>query len=56
MRKQYTTDKGKAWGGITLADEKMMQLTRLLNKTNQWRGGMELELIKTQTGEYYLIE
>ena len=56
MRKQYTTDKGKAWGGITLADEKMMQLTRSLIKYTKWRGGMELELIKTQTGEYYLIE
>ncbi len=56
MRKQYTTDKGKAWGGITLADDKMMQLTRSLIKQTKWRGGMELELIKTQTGEYYLIE
>jgi carbamoyl-phosphate synthase large subunit len=56
MRKQYTTDKGKAWGGITLADEKMMALTRLLIQQTRWRGGMELEMIKTHTGEYYLIE
>ncbi len=56
MRKQYTTDKGKAWGGITLADEKMMELTRSLIRQTKWRGGMELELIKTKNGEYYLIE
>lgn len=56
MRKQYITDKGKAWGGITLADEKMMHLTRSLISQTKWRGGMELELIKTPTGEYYLIE
>jgi carbamoyl-phosphate synthase large subunit len=56
MRKQYITDKGKAWGGITIADPKMMEITRdILAKTN-WKGGMELEMIKTSSGEYYLIE
>ncbi|NQU87120.1 MAG: ATP-grasp domain-containing protein [Mariniphaga sp.] len=56
MRKQYITDKGKAWGGITLADEKMMELTRMLIQKTKWKGGMELELIKTNDGEYFLIE
>jgi hypothetical protein len=48
MRKQYITDKGKAWGGITLADEKMMELTRMIIQKTKWKGGMELELIKNQ--------
>lgn len=56
MRKQYITDKGKAWGGITLADEKMMELTRSIIQKTNWKGGMELEMIKTSKGEYYLIE
>ncbi len=56
MRKQYITDKGKAWGGITLADEKMMELTRMIIQKTKWKGGMELELIKTKDGDYYLIE
>ncbi|KAF0235671.1 MAG: hypothetical protein FD181_3338 [Prolixibacteraceae bacterium] len=56
MRKQYITDKGKAWGGITLADDKMMELTRMIIQKTKWKGGMELELIKTNNGEYYLIE
>lgn len=56
MRKQYITDKGKAWSGITLADDKMMELTRMLIKKTKWKGGMELELIKTNKGEYFLIE
>ena len=56
MRKQYITDKGKGWGGITLADEKMMELTRMLIRKTKWKGGMELELIKTNSGEYFLIE
>jgi carbamoyl-phosphate synthase large subunit len=56
MRKQYITDKGKAWGGITIDDPKMMDITRNLIALTQWKGGMELEMIKTASGEYYLIE
>ena len=56
MRKQYITDKGKAWGGITLSDEKMLDLTNKLIRNTNWKGGMELELIKTNEGKYYLIE
>ena len=56
MRKQYITDKGKAWGGISLSDKKMLELTRDLIRNTQWRGGMELEIIKTHDNTYYLIE
>ncbi len=56
MRKQYITDKGKAWGGITVDDPNMIDLTKKLIAAVKWRGGMELELIKTINGEYYLIE
>jgi carbamoyl-phosphate synthase large subunit len=56
MRKQYITDKGKAWGGITLSDDKMLEITRNLIRKTKWKGGMELELIKTVNDEYYLIE
>jgi len=56
MRKQYITDKGKAWSGITLGDKKLLQITRDLFKQNKWKGGMELEMIKTNQGIYYLIE
>ena len=56
MRKQYITDKGKAWGGITLDDKNMLNLTHNLISATKWRGGMELELIKTSKNELYLIE
>lgn len=56
MRKQYITDKGKAWSGITLDDKEMMAITRDLIAKTRWRGGMELEMIKTEQGEYYIIE
>ena len=56
MRKQYITDKGKAWSGITLDNKNMLDLTHKIITDTQWRGGMELELIKTSENELYLIE
>jgi carbamoyl-phosphate synthase large subunit len=56
MRKQYITDKGKAWGGITLSDENMLKITHDLISATKWRGGMELEMIKTIDNHYYMIE
>jgi carbamoyl-phosphate synthase large subunit len=56
MRKLYITDKGKAWAGITLDDPRMLDLTRQIIKQTKWRGGMELELIKSEKDEFYLIE
>jgi carbamoyl-phosphate synthase large subunit len=56
MRKQYITDKGKAWSGITLDDTNLLRITRKIIKNTKWRGGMELEMIKTEENKYYLIE
>ena len=56
MRKQYITDKGKAWGGITISDQKMLDMTRTFLKNTKWRGGFELELMKNKDGELFLLE
>lgn len=56
MRKLYITDKGKAWSGITIDDSFLLGLTRKIIKKTKWRGGLELEVIKTKENEYYLIE
>jgi len=56
MRKQYITDKGKAWGGISISDEKMLEMTRKFLKATKWRGGFELELMKTRSGDLCLLE
>ncbi len=56
MRKQYITDKGKAWGGVTLDDANMLTLTDKIIGATHWRGGMELELIRTTANELFLIE
>ncbi|HUS87716.1 MAG TPA: ATP-grasp domain-containing protein [Bacteroidales bacterium] len=56
MRKQYITDKGKAWAGVSLDDTNMLDLTHKIIGATRWRGGMELELIRSEKNEYYLIE
>ncbi len=56
MRKLYITDKGKAWAGITLDDPELVQLARTVISNSKWKGGCELEFIKTREGQYYLLE
>ena len=56
MRKQYITDKGKAWAGVSLDDEGLMNEAKSMIENSKWRGGMELEYIKTSDDEYYLLE
>ena len=56
MRKQYITDKGKAWAGITLGDKKMLDLTYKIISSMKWRGGMELEIVRSHENEMYVIE
>lgn len=56
MRKQYITDKGKAWGGITIDEPKMLNLAKHILSQTKWRGGLELELIRTSDNKLYLLE
>lgn len=56
MRKTYITDKGKAWGGITLEDEKLIALAKKFVKATNWRGGCELEVMLTDKEEPYIME
>ena len=56
MRKQFITDKGKAWSGITVDDTAMLSLTHKIIKAMNWRGGMELELMKSSDNQLYIIE
>ena len=56
MRKQFITDKGKAWAGITIDEKNLLAMTDRIISGSKWRGGMELELMKTQNNEFYLLE
>ena len=56
MRKQFITDKGKAWAGITINDPALLEITRNFIASTQWRGAFELEIMKSDDGKYYLME
>lgn len=56
MRKLYITDKGKAWAGVALDDAKLIEITNRVIGNSKWKGGCELEFIKTKNNEYYLLE
>jgi carbamoyl-phosphate synthase large subunit len=56
MRKLYITDKGKAWAGITLDDNRYIELARKFVKVTKWRGGCELEIMQTADGKSYIME
>lgn len=55
MRKTYITDKGKAWGGITIDEPRLIEITDRIMSRTKWRGGMELEMIKNKDN-IYIIE
>jgi carbamoyl-phosphate synthase large subunit len=56
MRKLTITDKGKAWAGITITDASLTELARRFAAASQWRGGFELELLRTPGGEVFILE
>ena len=56
MRKLYITDKGKAWAGITLEDETLINLAKTFVKATNWKGGCELEIMRTVAGVPYIME
>jgi carbamoyl-phosphate synthase large subunit len=56
MRKQFITDKGKAWSGITIHDDKLLEITRRFVSETNWQGAFELEMMKSSDNTYYLME
>ena len=57
MRKLYITDKGKAWAGITLGEEDFVDLAKKFARATKWKGGFELELIRSQKDAWlYILE
>lgn len=57
MKKLFLTDKGKAWSGVTIYNEKILEITRKMVNFLNWDGGFELEfIVETKTGDVYLVE
>jgi len=56
MKKIGLTEKGKAYAGVTIENQKLIQLTaRVLGKLD-WVGPAECEFIRDQKGSFHLIE
>lgn len=56
MRKLYITDKGKAWAGVTIKDDKLTQLAGNFTLATNWKGGYEMEIMSTAEGHLYILE
>lgn len=56
MRKMYITEKGKAWAGITIADDKLINLAKAFAKASGWKGGFELEIMRDEKDRLYIME
>lgn len=57
MRKLGVTDKGKAWSGVTIRDERLLALSKDILDKLHWVGPVELEFIKERhSGNYCLLE
>jgi carbamoyl-phosphate synthase large subunit len=56
MRKRAVTDKGKAWAGVSIYDEKLLNTAKKLVNELKWPGPLEVEMLRTPHGEYHLIE
>jgi len=56
MRKLTITDKGKAWAGITLEDDALLSLARRFTERTRWRGGFELEVMRTPSDQLFIME
>ena len=57
MRKVTLSKQGKAWGGVTLANDEILAIVARLIEALRWRGPLELDLIRCHRDDrYYLIE
>lgn len=57
MRKMQLTEKGKAWGGITINDPVLMDFVEETVQKLKWRGPSEFEVMRSRdTKELYLLE
>ena len=57
MKKMQLSEKGKAWGGVTVSDDTLLELTRKTLAALRWRGPLELEIMQSAAdGAYYILE
>lgn len=56
MKKRALTDKGKGWAGISIHDGELLAAAQGFCAATRWRGGLELEMLRDDTGGLHLIE
>lgn len=56
MKKMAVTDKGKAWSGVSIFDQTLYDASAALIKAIDWRGPLEVEVMRDKNGHYQLIE
>jgi len=56
MKKMHITDKGKGWSGIVVQGDELMEMTIKFMKATNWQGPCELEILRTASGEHFLLE
>jgi len=56
LRKLYITDRGKGWSGVVLSDPFLVEYTRKFVESSKWKGGFELEFVRTKDDELVLLE
>lgn len=56
MKKFGLTEKGKAFAGITVADDRPVKLTGSILKQMKWIGPAECEFIRDEKDNYHLME
>ena len=56
MKKMAVTDKGKAWSGVSIFDQTLYDASAALIKAINWRGPLEVEVMRDKNGHYQLIE
>jgi carbamoyl-phosphate synthase large subunit len=57
MKKMSLTEKKKAWAGVSIKNDDLINITKKLVKALKWRGPMEAEImVDHKTSKLYLIE
>lgn len=56
LRKLYITDRGKGWSGVVLSDPTLVEHAKKFVEITNWRGGFELEYIRTSDDKLSLLE
>lgn len=57
MKKMFLTDKGKAWAGVTIQNQSILELSQKILRHIQWNSGCELEfVIEERSNQVFLLE